>query len=309
MTQSNYRGRIAPSPSGWLHLGHARTFWTAYQRALDAGGVLVFRNEDLDPQRSRPEFASAMVTDLSWLGIRWQEGPEVDATGEPTGADIGPDAPYQQSQRGDLYLAAWRKLLAAGHLYPCHCSRKELAQAASAPHETALSAPDIDPIEPTEALYPGTCRRELSAAEIAEWREHGPAGTNWRFRLQTTAAVTFRDNNPTFGEQAFVPGHDFGDFPIWRRDNVPAYQLAVVVDDAAMRISEVVRGADLLLSTARQILLQQALFAAAAAVPQYFHCELLTDAQGQRLAKRSDALSLRTLRQQGWTPQRVRASW
>jgi glutamyl-tRNA synthetase len=302
MTRPGYRGRIAPSPSGWLHLGHARTFWIAYQRALAAGGVLVFRNEDLDPQRSRPEFARAMVADLSWLGIVWQEGPTVNANGEPSGVEVGPDAPYQQSQRRDLYLAAWRKLLTGGHLYPCHCSRKELAQAASAPHESTA-----EPV--LETLYPGTCRRELSVTEIAEWSEHGPAGANWRFHLHATEPVHFCDNNPSFGAQSFTPGRDFGDFPVWRRDDVPAYQLAVVVDDAAMRISEVVRGADLLLSTARQILLQRVLVGADAVVPQYFHCELLTDADGQRLAKRSDALSLRTLREQGWTPERVRASW
>lgn len=289
-----YRGRIAPSPSGWLHLGHARTFWTAYQRALAAGGMLVFRNEDLDPQRSRAEFARAMVEDLAWLGIRWQEGLAADG-----GAETGPHAPYAQSGRGDFYLSAWRKLLASGHLYPCQCSRKELAAAASAPHEE----PGAEPI------YAGTCRRELSAREIAEWLARGPGGANWRFRLSGSAAVTFRDNNSAYGEQRFTPGRDFGDFPVWRRDDVPAYQLAVVVDDAAMRITEVVRGADLLLSTARQILLQRALFGDDLKPQEYFHCELMTDAEGNRLAKRADAVSLRALRGQGWTPERVRASF
>jgi glutamyl-tRNA synthetase len=277
-----------------LHLGHARTFWTAYQRAVAAGGALIFRNEDLDPQRSRAEFARAMVEDLSWLGIRWQEGPAPDG-----GAEIGADGPYAQSRRGDFYHAAWRKLLGGGYLYPCQCSRKELAAAASAPHD-----------EPgAEPMYSGACRRELSAAEIQEWMERGPAGVNWRFRLIATDAVTFCDNNPVFGEQRFMPGRDFGDFPVWRRDNVPAYQLAVVVDDDAMRISEVVRGADLLLSTARQILLQRALFGDDVRPPEYFHCELTVDADGQRLAKRTDAVSLRALREQGWTAERVRAGF
>jgi glutamyl-tRNA synthetase len=290
----NYRGRIAPSPTGLLHLGHARTFWIAYQRAKDAGGTLVFRNEDLDPQRSRPEFTRAMMEDLWWLGIRWQEGPVVDGNGAPTGEAAGPHAPYTQSQRGDFYLEAWRALLQRGHLYPCHCSRRELAQSASAPHEGAET--DAEP------LYPGTCRREMHAEEIAEWLARGPGGANWRFRIPGNQRIIFRDNNPVFGEQSYIAGRDFGDFAVWRRDGVPAYQLAVVVDDAAMRITEVVRGADLLLSTARQILLQTAL---SLPTPQYFHCELVTDEHGQRLAKRHDALSLPTLREQGWTRERV----
>jgi len=266
----------------------------AYQRALGDEGTLVFRNEDLDPQRSRAEFVRAMVEDLDWLGIRWQEGPAADG-----GPEVGPDGPYSQSGRGDFYLAAWRRLLADGYLYPCHCSRKELALAASAPHDDASAEP----------IYPGTCRRELAAAEIHEWLERGPAGANWRFRLRETGAVKFRDNNPAFGEQAFTPGRDFGDFPVWRRDGVAAYQLAVVVDDAAMRITEVVRGADLLLSTARQILLRRALFGDGVKPLEYFHCELMRDSEGQRLAKRADALSLRAMREQGWTAERVRASF
>ena len=130
-----YRGRIAPSPTGLLHLGHARTFWIAQQRALAAGGALVLRNEDLDPERSRPEFAAAMLEDLRWLGLRWQEGPDVG----------GPFGPYAQSVRRPVYLQAWRHLLAGGWLYPCRCSRKDLAQMAGAPHGD-------------EAMYPGICR-------------------------------------------------------------------------------------------------------------------------------------------------------
>ena len=118
---SPYRGRLAPSPTGLLHLGHACTFWTAYQRSLEHGGTLVFRNEDLDPQRSKPEFAEAMIEDLRWLGIRWQEGPDVG----------GPFAPYEQSRRREFYLAAWRKLRDGGFIYPCNCSRKDLATCGS----------------------------------------------------------------------------------------------------------------------------------------------------------------------------------
>jgi glutamyl/glutaminyl-tRNA synthetase len=271
-----YRGRLAPSPTGLLHLGHARTFLVAQQRALAAGGILLLRDEDLDPQRSRQEFAQAMLEDLRWLGLRWQEGPDLG----------GPFAPYKQSQRRNFYIDAWRRLLAKGWLYPCRCSRKDLAQVAQAPHD--------------EAIYPGTCRpsRPFTAAGSLPG---SPAGTNWRFRVPYGEKVVFNDGR--LGQQCFVTGKDFGDFLIWRRDDVPAYQLAVVVDDAAMQITEIVRGADLLLSTARQILVARALGLPS---PSCYHCELLRDAQGRRLAKRHDALSLRVLREQGTRPEEVR---
>jgi glutamyl/glutaminyl-tRNA synthetase len=271
-TDSPYRGRLAPSPTGLLHVGHARTFWTAYQRAVAHRGTLVFRDEDLDPQRSRPEFATAMMDDLRWLGITWAEGPDVG----------GPYGPYRQSERLKLYLDAWRKLRDGGYIYPCHCSRKDLAQSATAPHED------------DEPLYAGTCRCHL--AEARNYSE--PRGVNWRFRVPDGEEVEFADLN--LGLQRYVAGRDFGDFVVWRRDDVPAYQIAVVVDDAAMRITEVVRGADLLKSTARQMLLQRAL---GLPVPAYFHCELVRDEGGQRLAKRHDALSLRHLRESGCAPE------
>ena len=274
---SSYRGRLAPSPTGYLHLGHARTFWIAFGRAQQAGGVLVMRNEDLDRDRCRPEFVQAMYDDLRWLGITWQEGPDVG----------GPFAPYVQSERYSHYLSAWEQLRASGAIYPCTCSRKELAQSASAPHD------DND-----EPLYSGKCRP--SAGEIMPARI--PLGVNWRFRVPDGETVRFQDGQQ--GDQAFTAGKDFGDFLVWRKDDIPAYQLAVVVDDADMQITEVVRGADLLKSTARQILLQRAL---GFATPEYYHCNLMTDAAGVRLAKRHDALSLRTLREQGFTPEQVRA--
>jgi glutamyl-tRNA synthetase len=273
-----YRGRLAPSPTGYLHVGHARTFWTAQERARRHGGTLVLRNEDLDAQRSRPEFAAAMLEDLRWLGIAWQEGPDVG----------GPYAPYAQSERRAFYLEAWRKLLAAGFLYPCTCSRKDLAEMAQAPH-----ADD-------EPLYPGRCRPDGPTV----FPHASPAGVNWRMRVPQGETITFDDGRQ--GRVSYVAGKDFGDFLVWRRDDVPAYQLAVVVDDAAMKISEVVRGADLLKSTARQILLARAL---GLPLPSYFHCELVNNAAGVRLAKRHDALSLRALRAGGVTPEEVRGAW
>jgi glutamyl/glutaminyl-tRNA synthetase len=283
--QPSYRGRLAPSPTGYLHLGHARTFWTAYARARRAGGTLVLRDEDLDPARSRAEFAAAMVEDLRWLGIEWDEGPDVG----------GPFAPYRQSERRRLYLEAWARLVSSGHVYACACSRRDIARAASAPHEGAAPAQAHADDEP---MYPGTCRARAGAAPpVAE----SPAGLNWRFRVPDGEEVVFEDLRQ--GRQAFVAGRDFGDFAVWRRDDVPAYQLAVTVDDALMRMTEVVRGADLLKSTARQILLQRALDYPTTA---YFHCDLVTDERGERLAKRHESLSLRHLRAAGLTPEQVR---
>jgi glutamyl/glutaminyl-tRNA synthetase len=273
--RGSYRGRLAPSPTGLLHIGHACTFWTAYRRVVEHGGTLIFRNEDLDPQRSKPEFAGAMVEDLEWLGIRWQEGPDIG----------GPFAPYEQSRRREFYLAAWRKLRDGGFIYPCDCSRKDLASSAAAPNEG-----DDEPI------YPGRCREKIAEAGKYET----PAGLNWRFLVPDREMVAFDDLRQ--GPQSFLAGKDFGDFVIWRRDDVPAYQLAVVADDAAMAITEVVRGADLLKSTARQLMLLRAL---GLAIPAYYHCDLLRDEAGGRLAKRHDALSLRRLREQGHTPQQV----
>ncbi len=274
-----YRGRLAPSPTGYLHLGHARTFWMAHRRARESKGSLVFRNEDLDHHRCRPEFVQAMFEDLHWLGLEWDEGPDIG----------GMFGPYAQSQRRDFYLAAWKQLRDAGFIYPCTCSRKDLEQAISAPHE-----------EDDEIRYPGHCRHKLP--EAREWQT--PAGVSWRFKVPEHELLTFTDGH--FGPVHFTAGRDFSDFLVWRRDDIPAYQLAVVVDDEAMQISEVVRGEDLLRSTARQLLLIRALDYA---TPRYFHCPLLRDEHNRRLAKRHDALSLRTLRQRGVDPGELRRSF
>lgn len=274
LTSSGYRGRLAPSPTGLLHIGHAHTFWIAAQRALQQRGTLILRNEDLDPQRCRPAFVTAMMEDLRWLGLCWSEGPDCG----------GLYAPYSQSERRSHYLKAWRSLRDGGFIYPCTCSRKDLAQAPTAPHDA-----DDEPI------YPGRCRSRSDGAEFAE-----PAGVNWRFRVPDGQLIGFRDLR--LGEQQFMAGRDFGDFLVWRRDDVPAYQLAVTVDDVGMGISEVVRGADLLKSTARQLLLYRALEASA---PGFYHCELVRDRTETRLAKCHDSLSIRSLREKGFTPEQV----
>ena len=266
MNRAGYRGRLAPSPTGYLHLGHARTFGMAQLRARAQGGTLILRSEDLDAARVRAEFVTAMYEDLRWFGLEWSEGPDVG----------GPLGPYAQSGRMDRYRAAWEQLRAGNFIYPCTCSRKDIQAAITAPH----AADD-------EVLYPGTCRNPAAATGAGR-----PA--NWRFRVPDGEVVNFVDHH--FGGQTFTAGRDFGDFVVWRGDDVPAYQLACVVDDAAMRITEVVRGADLLVSTARQLLLYRAL---GLPPPEFYHCELLCDGHGVRLAKRHDALSLRALREQG----------
>jgi len=293
---SGYRGRLAPSPTGYLHVGHARTFWTAFQRAREAGGTLVMRMEDLDAERSRANFAEAAMEDLRWLGIDWQEGPDKG----------GPCAPYVQSERRALHLEAWRKLLQRGYLFACRCSRKDIDAALAAPHERAQTetrGSKLDILD-DEPMYPGTCRYlighvpQLPGPTSADLDT--PEGINWRFRVPDGQVIEFADRN--LGPQRFVAGKDFGDFVVWRRDGAASYQLACVVDDAAMRITEVVRGADLLKSTARQILLNRAL---GFENPAWYHCRLVVDHHGRRLAKRRDALSLRALRQRGLTPMNI----
>jgi glutamyl-tRNA synthetase len=284
-----YIGRLAPSPTGLLHLGHARTFWIAYERARAERGRLWLRDEDLDFQRAKPEYSAAMKEDLLWLGIDWH-------------------AEARQSERLALYREAVIEFVRRGYAYPCTCSRKDLAQAIAAPHEEeALPSPRPDSDD--EPVYHGRCR----PASHTSVNVFLPT-MNYRFRVPDGEAIQFMDQHA--GPQRFVAGctrdADFGDFLVWRKaltnhpldEGLPSYQLACVVDDAAMGITEVVRGRDLLKSTARQILLQRALDLP---TPAYFHCDLMRDDHGVRLAKRHDALALRTLRERGHTPEQVRA--
>jgi glutamyl/glutaminyl-tRNA synthetase len=245
---------------------------------------LVLRNEDLDRTRCRPAFEEAMLEDLTWFGLRWQEGPDIG----------GPYGPYSQSERLELYRAALDQLRAAGCVYPCRCSRQDVLRALQAPH-----AGEEEPV------YPGTCRpKDDAVANPTALHPEPNARVNWRFRVPDGERVSFIDGH--YALQTFVAGQDFGDFIVWRHDDIPAYHLAVVVDDAAMRVTEVVRGADLLTSTARQLLLYRAL---GHPPPAFYHCPLLTDEKGVRLAKRHDALSLRTLRHTGSTPESLRAQF
>jgi glutamyl-tRNA synthetase len=265
------RGRFAPSPTGDLHLGNARTALLAWLQVRGAEGRFVLRVEDLDRGRVRAEYLETQLRDLRWLGLDWDEGPGV-------GGGYGP---YLQSQRRARYDEAFERLTAKGMLYECFCSRREIAAAASAPHATDDEGP----------AYPGSCRTG------PVHRAAGPAAL--RFRVPP-GPVVFGDDLQ--GELAFSPEREVGDFVVRRRDGVPAYQLAVVVDDAAMGITHVLRGSDLLSSTARQILLYRALDLEP---PRWTHAPLLLSPQRERLSKRVGGASLRELRERGVSPQRV----
>ncbi len=242
------------------------------------------RIEDLDRARCKPGFVAATLEDLKWFGFEWQAGPDL-----PDSLGLGP---FNQSERMERYRAALEELRSGGFLYPCTCSRKDIRLATSAPNAG----------EDEEPIYPGTCRLKSVFRPPSSGLRF-----SWRFRVPDGETISFLDGH--FGRQQFVAGKDFGDFVVWSHhgsDEVPAYQLACVVDDATMRITEVVRGADLLKSTARQLLLYRVL---SLEPPQFFHCPLVTDEAGVRLAKRHDALSLRSLRAGGETPEAIRRTW
>lgn len=270
MSSSPYRGRLAPSPTGFLHLGHARTFWLAARRARAAGGTLFLRNDDLDRARCRPEFVDAMQEDLRWLGLTWDK------------------EMISQSERVARYRLALERLHAARKIFPCTRSRRDVAEAAGAPHEGGA---EDEPVYPKEFRPPV----DDPLPPIGDAVE-----VNWRFRVPDGTELAFDDG--AAGSQRAVAGHDFGDFLVWRKDNLPSYQLASVVDDIEFGITEVVRGADLIKSTFRQLLLFRALGRVA---PRFFHAPLLLDEQGMRLAKRHDALALRTLRSRGVDPREI----
>ena len=281
----SYRGRLAPSPTGYLHLGHARTFWLAQQRAKAAGGTLVLRNDDLDSTRFHLDFVDAMLEDLRWLGLKWSEGPDLG----------GPYAPYNQNERRPHYRAALEQLHAAGLIFPCTRSRRDVLEAAQAPHEGRAAGAEDEPVYPREF-------RPDPAAPLPPLGEK--IAVNWRLRVPDELPLSFPDGR--CGEQHAVSGRDFGDFLVWRKDDVPSYQLACAVDDAAMAITEVVRGADLIKSTFRQLLLFRAL---GWNPPAFYHAPLMNDEHGVRLAKRHDALSLRALRAKGVTPAELQATF
>jgi glutamyl-tRNA synthetase len=270
------RGRYAPSPTGDLHLGNLRTALLAWLFARCTDGQFVLRVEDLDQPRVRPGASERMLFDLRWLGLDWDEGPDFG----------GPYAPYIQSERQEIYTTYLQHLQDKGLIYPCYCSRAEIAHAASAPHGNE------------GPCYPGTCRY-LTQAQCRQ-HEANNRRPSMRFRVDDECTISFTDLVVGSVEQQVQ--QTVGDFIICRSDGIFAYQFAVVVDDGLMQINQVVRGVDLLESTARQILLFKAL---GFQVPTFAHVPLLLDEHGKRFSKRTQSAGLEPLRMAGVTPTQI----
>ncbi len=259
-------------------MGNLRTALLAWLFTRTQRGQFVLRIEDLDRPRVRPGVMQQMLDDLHWLGLDWDEGPDCG----------GPHAPYTQSERLDIYQHYLRQLQDAGLVYPCYCSRAEVAHAASAPQQGAEE----------KLRYPGTCR-QLTEAQRKTYEASGRR-PSLRFRVEDKRIVTFSDG--VMGPMTQHVQQAVGDFIVRRSDGIFAYQFAVVVDDALMHLNQIVRGSDLLSSTARQILLYEAL---GFPVPSFAHVPLIVDEQGKRLSKRTQSMGLDPLRARGMTPEQV----
>ncbi len=278
--------RFAPSPTGPLHLGHAYSALLAHDMARAAGGTFLLRIEDIDRQRSRPEWDAALLSDLRWLGLRWPE-------------------PARQSDRAGAYRAALDVLAGRGLLYACTCNRADIRAAAGAPQEGGTP-----PSGPDGIVYPGTCRHRCVAPGAA------PQGA--ALRLDMAAALRLAAGGPLgFAETGAGPAGDrgyisldpgwlrngIGDVVVARRGMGTSYHLSVVVDDAAQGITHVVRGRDLFDATAIHVVIQRVLDLP---TPVYHHHRLIRDAAGRRLAKRDDARALALYRAEGATPNDIR---
>ncbi|MBB6730276.1 tRNA glutamyl-Q(34) synthetase GluQRS [Cohnella zeiphila] len=275
MSVTRVRGRFAPTPSGRLHLGNALSALLAWLQIRAESGEMILRLEDLDRARCKPAYAAQLLEDMRWLGLDWEEGPDAG----------GPWAPYEQSLRSERYEEALGILKREGHLYECFCSRADLLSAASAPHGLASEG----------AGCAGECRRLTEAQKAERAAKKSPA---LRFAMPDRA-FPFADG--IAGTVVFPAGAG-GDFVVRRADGVIGYQLAVVVDDIAMRVTDVLRGWDLLDSTPRQLALYEAL---GAAPPRFAHGPLLLGPDGSRLSKRHGSVSLAELREQGLPAERI----
>lgn len=275
--RTGYVGRYAPSPTGDLHLGNLRTALGAWRECRAKSGTFILRIEDIDIPRTVAGSERRIVEDLKWLGIDWEEGPDAG----------GPAAPYRQSERSEIYRAALEHLQDIGLVYPCRCSRKDLRSAASAPH---------GPEGPEGPIYPGKCRPEngnapLPGEEVA-----------WRFRVDRDPIIEFADLE--LAARRMNLEAESGDFVVLRRDGLWAYQLACAVDDGLMGVTHVVRGADLVTSTFRQIAILRAL---QLPVLQYRHLPLVLDVAGNRMSKRDGSDGIRGLEAKGLARQEILA--
>ena len=278
MLRNGYIGRLAPSPTGALHLGNVRTFMVAWLRARQAGGKVILRMEDLDHPKHKLGAEVQAIEDLRWLGFDWDEA-------------------FTQSERKGLYAEALARLRAQGLVYPCVCSRSDIEAVQSAPHEGE------------QLRYPGTCRGRFATwAEASAWKtshcgKGGPATSPmpcWRFRTREGSHVAFEDGFA--GHYEMDVWETLGDFPLARDEEGAGYAIAVTVDDAAMGVTEVVRGDDLLPATPPQILLYQAL---GLPVPVFFHVPLVVGPDGRRLAKRHGDTRIASFREAGVSPERL----
>ncbi|MCJ8010732.1 tRNA glutamyl-Q(34) synthetase GluQRS [Paenibacillus sp. KQZ6P-2] len=269
------RGRFAPTPSGELHIGNAWAALLSWLQIRSLDGTFVLRMEDIDTQRARPHLASQILDDLYWLGLDWDEGPDVG----------GPYGPYTQSERIEYYEEALKQLEDQGCLYPCYCSRADLLAAARAPHGLSSEGP----------AYPGTCRLLTPDEAACKSLVKQPS---LRFKVDHEL-LSFQDG--IAGRQQFDTASG-GDFIVRRADGMISYQLAVVVDDDHMHITDVLRGADLLDSVPRQLMLYRALGMHA---PAFAHVPLFMGPDGKRLAKRHGGTSLAALREMGTAPEQL----
>ncbi len=264
------KGRYAPSPTGPLHRGNLRTALIAWLQSRLTDGAFILRIEDLDQPRVRAGSDLQIMDDLRWLGLEWDEGPDQG----------GSSGPYYQSQRGSSYQQVMDRLQEQGLTYGCGCSRKEISKALSAPHANP-------------GVYPGTCRNRAGTSN--------PGGRvlAHRFRLSSQPIRVVDEILPP---RRYHPSQEVGDFIVQRADGLFAYQLAVVVDDAQMGVTDVVRGADLAESTVRQLSLYQAL---GLSPPRFWHLPVMVDGEGRRLSKRDGSGSITSDRKEGISPERV----
>lgn len=285
MLRSDPVGRLAPSPTGAQHLGNARTYLLAWLSARAAAGRVLLRIEDIDSPRVKPWATEQAIADLRWLGLDWDEGPDIG----------GSQAPYIQTQRTERYEAALQQLIQLDLAYPCTCTRRDVESAASAPHEASLTAAWTADLQPLDGpIYSGHCSAWHIGDPLPE-----PGTFCWRFRAPDRL---LKMEDRLGGTVELNPARQLGDFPLTRKSGQAAYQLAVVVDDASMGVTEVVRGDDLLPSVFRQLPLIEAL---GLPRPNYIHVPLVRGPDGRRLAKRHGDTRLSQYRQAGVTAEQI----